>query len=94
MARRLLSRAGWLCYDLCLISGPFGGIAIYSYETREEDLFTRMCAPLLGVVVGGVGGLLPPLGVYWLYVYADGKGVFDDPDDLTSQVKKTIRRWQ
>jgi len=61
----------WFSYDVCVFGGLAGGAAIYSYEARKGDMFERMTAPLVGLIVGGAGGLVPPLGAYWLYCYAD-----------------------
>lgn len=50
-----------------LVGGAIG-TAIGFYESRGKPL-----APLIGMGVGVAGGLIPPVGAWWLYLYARTK---------------------
>ena len=51
-------------------AGSMIGCGVGMYDgLQHKDFEHRVARPIGGLAMGTIGGAIPPLGIYWLYVY-------------------------
>ncbi len=62
---------GFLYKSSCIVGTLTGAtlLTVDEWKSESRNMFLLSAAPIVGGMVGALGGALPPLGLYWMVCY-------------------------